>query len=108
MPVSLRVHEHRKVPGSDETRLVMTNPYIRLSDGKTALFIQKGQVWSAEGPALPLEGLPDWFWVEANKISKAALDQTRFEIPEDKLNVQNLDTSSSEPTEERRPRRRRA
>lgn len=85
MPVSLRVHEHQKVPGaSDETRVVRRRPYIRIATDGFTLFLQAEQVWPAEGPALSEDEYPEGFWEEVNKCSEAHLKDVGFVIPEDK------------------------
>lgn len=74
MPLSLKVHHHERVPGTQESRLTRLTPYLRLSHKEDPpVYIQGGAVYSEGGPAL--ETLPDWFHAELAKLSPAALQE---------------------------------
>lgn len=72
MPLSLKVQHHERVPGTQESRLTRTTPYLRISHGQDApIYIQGGVAYGEGGPAI--ETLPDWFHAELAKMSPAAL-----------------------------------
>lgn len=95
MAFSLRVHEHQKISGTDETRIIRRRPYIRLGAENWVVFIQAGEVWPAEGTqAYKRDDLPEGFWEEVNKCTPAALKEVGFEIPEEHRIVPKRDASS--------------
>jgi len=88
MPLTLtKVHVSEKIPGGEgQSRVVRTNHYIRVcAEGSTPLYIQNGAVYS-EGGAY-CDNIPDWFWIEVNKLTAHALDSVNYQIPEGKKGI---------------------
>jgi len=75
MPLDLKaVHLYEKVPGTDQTRLVKTNPYVRLGrKDHPPIFVQGGQVYGEGGG--PIEPIPDWFAGEMARLSPKVRDE---------------------------------
>ena len=75
MPLDLKaVHLYEKVPGTDQTRLVKTNPYVRLGrKDHPPIYVQGGQVYGEGGG--PIEPIPDWFAGEMARLSPKVRDE---------------------------------
>ena len=75
MPLDLKaVHLYEKVPGTDQTRLVKTNPYVRLGrKDHPPIYVQGGRVYGEGGGAI--EPLPDWFDGEMARLSPKVRDE---------------------------------
>jgi len=75
MPLDLKaVQLYEKVPGTDQTRLVKTNPYVRLGrKDHPPIYVQGGQVYGEGGG--PIEPLPDWFDGEMARLSPKVRDE---------------------------------
>ena len=75
MPLDLKaVHLYEKVPGTDQTRLVKTNPYVRLGrKDHPPIYVQGGQVYGEGGG--PIEPIPDWFDAEMARLSPKVRDE---------------------------------
>jgi len=75
MPLDLKaVHLYEKVPGTDQTRLVKTNPYVRLGrKDHPPIYVQGGQVYGEGGG--PIEPIPDWFGPEMERLSPKVRDE---------------------------------
>ena len=75
-----RVHELKRVPGTNQAVIVGKNPYVRIKKGDDpALYIQKGRVYSGGGPKVNLDTLPEWFWEEVDKMNVKVLNEVGFE-----------------------------
>lgn len=84
MPLNLQVHRYARMPGTNETRLVSSNPYLRLNAGpleSPPLFVQQGRVYSEGGELI--KDLPEWFWEEARKCSPEARREVGLVLPEE-------------------------
>ena len=78
--LNYRVHEMKRVPGTNQAVIVNTNPYVRIKHkGNPALYIQKGNVYSAGGPKIRLDDIPDWFWTEVELMNGKALQEVNFD-----------------------------
>lgn len=85
MPLTLtKVHVTERIPGSDVSRLVRTNHYVMLkSENEPPLFIQGGQIFSEGGPLV--DEIPEWFWIEASKLTPLAIKSCGLEVPPEKI-----------------------
>jgi hypothetical protein len=80
MPLSLKVHHHEKLPGTQESRLVKVTPYVRITrDGHPPLYVQGGKVFGEGGPEV--ETLPEWFDAEMAKISPKVREEVGWRGP---------------------------
>jgi hypothetical protein len=62
------VHLYEKIPGTDQTRLVRMNPYVRIGrKDHPPIYVQAGQVYGEGGQ--PVDPLPDWFGEEMSRLS---------------------------------------
>lgn len=70
MPLSLdRVHEYQRVPGTQDMRLIRTQPYVRITHGgDPPIFIQGGQFYYQGGTPVP--ALPEWLPDEIAHLSE--------------------------------------
>lgn len=49
-----KVHHYVRQPGTQDVRLVQTNPYVRLSvEGRPVVFLQNGRFWYENGVEVP-------------------------------------------------------
>lgn len=62
MSLNLRVHEYRRIPNTNQGRLVKVNPYIRLShQGEPPMYLQNGCVFAEEAEKpLAEDDIPGW------------------------------------------------
>ena len=80
MSLDYRVHELKRVPGTNQAVVVGTNPYVRIKKGDgPAFYIQKGRVYSGGGPKVSISDLPSWFWEEVDKMNGKVLREVGFE-----------------------------
>lgn len=84
--LSLKVHHHEKLPGTQESRLVKTTPYVRLcrQDPVTKItappiYVQGGRAYGEGGPELAT--LPDWFEEEMAKLTPKLRDEVGWTGP---------------------------
>ena len=77
-----KVHDYRKMPGTDQTTLVGFNPYIRVNhEPGPPLFIQNGVVFSEGGR--PADHIPEWFWEAVRAMPPQARASVKFTLPEE-------------------------
>jgi hypothetical protein len=75
MPLTLRVHEYTRVPGTQDMRLVKTSPYVRLAHGGAPpVYVQDGRAHSEGGPVL--DAIPGWLPDELKKLTPGVLAET--------------------------------
>ena len=99
MSLDYRVHELKRVPGTNQAVVVGTNPYVRIKKGNSpAFYIQKGRVYSGGGPKVPIGNLPEWFWEEVDKMNGKVLREVGFEpkVQRAKLTPVEVKTESKE------------
>ena len=78
MAFSLSPHRVQKIPGTDQSRIIGSNHYMRLSKEGTTLFLQSGNVYSEGGQRYKEGDLPEWFEDEVAKISPKAMADCGF------------------------------
>lgn len=98
-----KVHEYRKVDGDETVRLIRTNPLIRVRVGESPpIFVQGGRAYAEGGDEYPLEELPSWFWVEAQKASSAVAQETGLVKLLNDYNLKNKPKTLRQKVAERR------
>jgi hypothetical protein len=70
MALNLSSHVIKKSGGGSS--LSQVDPYVRLSNGTIALFVQNGAVYSEDGQMLEDGDLPDWLNEELAKLTPEA------------------------------------
>lgn len=81
-----QVHQFKKVnlpDGRTVTQLVKVDAYIRLGDGDSILYIQRGQVFPEAGPAVPFDEIPGWFWNQLGHCSIESLIAAGWQLGND-------------------------
>lgn len=81
MGLTLRVHDYRVMPGTNQARLLSMKPYINVKAGNgPPIFIQGGKLWAEGGEEI--KNPPEWFWDEIKKIDPERLKAIGFSLPE--------------------------
>lgn len=74
------VHEMRRVPGTEEYRIVKVHPTCSLSRrGEAAIYIQDGAIYYEDGT--PVDRPPAWFWEDLAKFSPERRRQLGIKLP---------------------------
>ena len=72
MALTLRVHETRRIPGTTQTRLVRTLPYLRFShQGESPVFAQDGQFYYEAVPDA-IKDVPPWVQELVDRLTPLA------------------------------------
>ncbi len=103
-----KVHEYKRIPGTDQAQLVGFDPYIRLNrDPGPPYFIQGGVVFTEGGK--PAENVPDWLWDEVRAMTPQARASVKIKLPEEpaQASVEEEAPKPEEPPKRRRGRPRR-
>lgn len=80
MSFSLQTHHFEKVPNTGLYRISSITPYVRISDGEVAYYIQGGKVYTESGPEV--EDPPAWFYEHAKRLTPATKAEVGWKDPE--------------------------
>jgi hypothetical protein len=87
MPLNMHPHEFAEHPETHRIVLIRVTPYVRLTEGREAIYLQAGQVFTEEGPAIPEERWPDWLPGALLRLNKKAAEEAGFQETIQKLNA---------------------
>lgn len=80
-----KVQDYRKVPNTNQVRLVATHTYVRVSEaGNPPLYAQDGKVFPENGPAFKYDEIPSWFWAHWRRVDPAKRGQIGVPLPEER------------------------
>lgn len=108
MSFTLKVHDYRKIPHTNEVRLVRTTPYIRFCQrDHPPIYLQNGRFYDESG--VP-EDAPGWVLEQIDRMSDQALQRAGYTRPAPQEDTSGKELPLEEPTpepplEEKKPKR---
>lgn len=90
MGLNLRPHNYQKGNAPGEVILQSKDPYIRFvcgtpdgEDHRYPIIAQRGRFYTDGGDVIKHEDIPEWFWIEARKVSEEGRKAVRLKLPEE-------------------------
>ena len=107
MNVNLKPHNYKRIKGTTQVRLISTDPYSRFCmGGESVLYVQRGQVFPEESPAIPFEDVPEFVKLALERMDVAGrlrvgfTDKVMAELMDDEDYGQEEDKSDKSEQDE--------
>lgn len=79
-----RVQDFRRIPNTQEVRLMATHTYVRVSEaGNPPLYAQDGKVFPENSPPFKYVDIPGWFWAHWRRVDPAKRAEIGLLLPEE-------------------------